>query len=166
MNQLREALLPLLPAKYRTCIKFSPFLPTTTRQFIFQHKAITARGAVGALGIILVALIGLTNMLLVSVHEAIHETGLRRALGAKRRHVIIHFLSEGALLSMVGTGAGLTLGILFCWLTRSQTSFPIVVSIFWATAGALSLIGAGIIASLLPALIAAKINPIDALHYE
>jgi hypothetical protein len=166
INQLREALLPLLPVKYQSCIKFSPFIPTTTRQFIFQHKAITARGAVGALAIIVVALIGLTNMLLVSVNEAIHETGLRRALGAKRRDVISYFLSEGVLISVLGTGAGLALGILFCWLTRSQTGFPIMVSIFWATVGSLSLIIAGTIVSLLPALIAARVNPVDALRYE
>jgi len=166
MNQLKAALTPLLSQENRGFMKFSPFIPATTRQFFFQHKAITARGAVGALAIILVALIGLASMLLVSVNEAIHEIGLRRALGAKRRHVVLYFLSEGALLSLLGTGAGLVLGIFFCWLTRSLSSFPILVSISWATLGALSLIGAGLIVSLVPALLASKINPVDALHYE
>ncbi|NIR01441.1 MAG: hypothetical protein GTN78_14790, partial [Gemmatimonadales bacterium] len=79
MTQLRDALLPMLPEEYRKGIKMSEQIPETTKQFIFQHKAVAVRGAVGALAVLLVALIGLANMLLVSVHQGVRETGVRRA---------------------------------------------------------------------------------------
>ncbi|MDH4179291.1 MAG: ABC transporter permease, partial [Armatimonadota bacterium] len=61
MSQLRDALLPMLPEEYRKGIKMSEQIPETTKQFIFQHKAVAVRGAVGALAVLLVALIGLAN---------------------------------------------------------------------------------------------------------
>ena len=59
---------------------------------------------------LLVALIGLANMLLVSVHDELRETGLRRALGAEVSEVVLHFLSQGVLLSLLGATVGLVIG--------------------------------------------------------
>ncbi|NIM07273.1 MAG: FtsX-like permease family protein [Armatimonadetes bacterium] len=164
--QLRDALLPMMPEKYRVGIKMSEYIPETTKQFIFQHKAAAARGAVGALAVLLVALIGLANMLLVSVHDAVHEIGLRRASGAQRSDIVQHFLSEGVLLSALGVVCGVLAGILVCWLTRSRAGLPIFVSMFWVAAGAVATITAGALISLFPALVASRIQPVEALHYE
>jgi len=166
LAQLRDALLPLLPEEYRKGIKFSEEIPETTKQFIFQHKAVAVRGAVGALAVLLVALIGLANMLLVSVHEQVRETGVRRAFGARRADVILHFLSEGVLLSALGAGAGLTVATLVCWATRNWAGLPISVSVFWAGAGALATVIAGTVVSLVPSLAAARVHPVEALRYE
>lgn len=164
--QLREALLPMLPEDYRKGIKFSAEIPETTKQFILQHKAIAVRGAVGALAVLLVALIGLVNMLLVSVHEEMTETGVRRALGAQRADVLLHFLSRGVLLSALGAGAGLGVAALICWATRNWAGLPISVSVFWAGLGALATVIAGTVVSLIPAFAAARVHPVEALRYE
>ncbi len=166
MAQLRDALLPLLPKEYRAGIKMSEQIPETTKQFIFQHKAVAARGAVGALAVLLVALIGLANMLLVSVHQELRETGVRRAFGAQQADIALHFLSEGVLLSLAGSAAGLLLGGLVCWASRSWAGLPISVSIFWAVAGSVATVLIGTIISLFPAAIAARVHPVEALRYE
>jgi putative ABC transport system permease protein len=166
VEQFKQVLLPMLPEKYRNCIRFKVMIPDATAQLILQHKAVASRGAVGALGILLVALIGLAGMLLVSVGESIHEIGLRRAMGAKRREILLHFVSEGALLCLAGVVVGLLAGIGFCWLTRDYTALPIVVSIVWAGFGALGMLIAGTLISFLPAWAAARMNPVDALRHE
>ncbi|UCC69064.1 MAG: ABC transporter permease [Armatimonadota bacterium] len=166
LTQLRDALLPLLPEEYRKGIKFSEEIPETTKQFIFQHKAVAVRGAVGALAVLLVALIGLANMLLVSVHEQVTEIGVRRAFGAQRADVVLHFLSEGVLLSALGAAAGLAVAGLICWATRNWGGLPISVSAFWAAAGAVATVLAGAAVSLIPAFIGAHVHPVEALRYE
>lgn len=166
LAQLRDALLPMLPEEYRQGIKLSERIPETTKQFIFQHRAVAVRGAVGALAVLLVALIGLANMLLVSVHQEVRETGVRRAFGAQRADVMLHFLSEGVLLSAVGAAAGLAVAALICWAGRTWADLPISVSDFWAGAGAMATVIAGSAISLFPAMAAAGIHPVEALRYE
>jgi len=166
LAQLRDALLPMLPKEYRKGILLSEQIPETTKQFIFQSKAIAARGAVGALAVLLVALIGLANMLLVSVHDDLRETGVRRALGATRPDVFLHFLSQGVLLSALGAAAGLAIGAAVCGATRSWAGMPLTVSAFWAAAGALATVLAGMVTSVAPALVAARVHPVEALRYE
>ncbi len=164
--ELRTALLPMLPAEYRKGIKLSEDIPETTKQFIFQHKAVAIRGAVGALAVLLVALIGLANMLLVSVHEELREVGVRRAFGALRGDIFWHFLSQGVLLSGLGAGTGLGAGALVCWATRNWSGTPLAVSAFWAGAGAVATLLAGTFTSAVPALIGARVAPVEALRYE
>jgi putative ABC transport system permease protein len=166
MAQLRDALLPMLPAEYRKAIKMSEQIPETTKQFIFQHKAAAVRGAVGALAVLLVALIGLANMLLVSVHQEVRETGVRRAFGAQRADIALHFMSEGVVLSLIGSAAGLLAGGLICAATRAWGGLPISVSMFWAAAGSVATVLVGTLISLFPAAVAARIQPVEALRYE
>jgi len=162
--QLRNALLPLLPERVQSGIAFSEDIPATMRDFIMQQKAVAARGAVGALAVLVIALAGLANMLLVSVHNEIRETGLRRALGATRSDVIWHFLSEGTLLSAAGVLAGVLTGVLACWLTKTQVGLPVSVSGFWICAGAVAVVTAGTLISLVPAFIAARLSVVTALR--
>ncbi|UCC69066.1 MAG: ABC transporter permease, partial [Armatimonadota bacterium] len=166
MAQLRDALLPMLPEQYRKGIWLSEHIPISLREFLFQHKAAAARGAVGALAVLLVALIGLTNMLLVSVNDQTREIGVRRALGARRPDILLHFLSEGVWLSAAGAAAGLVTGALICWATRTWAGLPISVSIFWAAAGAVATVLAGAAVSFIPAFIGAHVHPVEALRYE
>jgi putative ABC transport system permease protein len=164
--QLRDALLPMLPEEYREGIKMSERIPETMKQFIFQHRAVAVRGAVGALAVLLVALIGLANMLLVSVHQEVRETGVRRAFGAQRADVALHFLSEGVVLSAIGSASGLLAGGAICYAANAWGGLPLSVSAFWAGAGALATVVMGLVISLFPAAAAARIHPVEALRYE
>jgi ABC-type antimicrobial peptide transport system permease subunit len=164
--QLRTALLPLLPKEYRREIEFNEQMPLSLREWLAQNRAAAARGAAGALAVLLVALIGLANMLLVSVHDEMREIGLRRALGAQRPDVLMQFLSKGLALSALGAGAGLAFGAVACWMTRTWTAMPVFVSMFWAVAGALGTVLAGLATSVVPAVLAARVHPVEALRYE
>ena len=105
-------------------------------------------------------------MLLVSVHQEMRETGIRRAFGAQRADIALHFLSEGVLLSAAGSAGGLLVGGLICWAMRTWVGLPLFVSIFWAVAGAVVTVLAGTLISLFPAVAAARIHPVEALRYE
>jgi putative ABC transport system permease protein len=164
--QLRRVLLPMLPEEYRKGIFFGESIPETTKQFIFQSAAVARRGAIGALAVLLVALIGLANMLLVSVHDELRETGVRRALGATRPEVFLHFLCQGVLLSALGACAGLAIGAAVCGVTRSWAGMPLTVSAFWAAAGAMATVLAGTLTSVAPAVVGARVQPVEALRYE
>jgi putative ABC transport system permease protein len=165
--QLRDAILPRLPRQYRKGMVLSATLPANLKQFVFQQKAVAARGAVGSLAVLLVALIGLTNMLLVSVHAEIREVGVRRAFGATWADVLFHFLSRGVALTMVGAVAGLALGLLACLaIARYGAGVLSAASIFWNGLGVVATILAGTLVSLFPAAVAARVQPVEALRYE
>jgi len=116
--------------------------------------------------------IGIMNIMLASLSERIREVGLRKAVGARDRDVLIQFLSESSLLSLIGgtvgifSGIGLGMGI--AYLIRLFTGFEwyfIITSWEIALAVIVALI-IGIIFGLYPARKAAQLDPIDALHYE
>jgi len=70
------------------------------------------------------------------------------------------------MLSVIGSAGGLAAGGLVCWATRAWANLPISVSAFWAVAGAVATVVAGAATSLLPAAVAARIHPVEALRYE
>jgi putative ABC transport system permease protein len=111
--------------------------------------------------------IGIMNIMLASVTERTKEIGIRRALGAKKRHITMQFLVETTVLSLVGglIGVGLGIGLakaiplLVAEYPTSVTTWSIVVS--FVVSG---IIGIGF--GLYPAMTAAKMNPIEALRHE
>ncbi len=113
---------------------------------------------------LLVGGIGIMNIMFVSVSERVKEIGLRKAVGATAADIQIQFLLEAVVLALVGGGLGVGLG--FLGALALNHFFPAVVS-WWSVALAFiisSLIG--IIFGVAPARRAAKLSPIDALHYE
>lgn len=114
----------------------------------------------------LVGGIGIMNILLVSVTERTREIGVRMAVGAKRRHILMQFLIEAVTLSLVGGCCGILFGVLGARLSATLAEWPTVIS--WPTlalACAFS-VAVGVFSGLYPANKAARLNPIDALHYE
>ena len=115
---------------------------------------------------LLVGGIGIMNILLVSVTERTREIGIRMAVGAKRRHILLQFLTEAILLSMVGGCAGCLLGIGASDVISRVAEWPTLVSAP-AIIGAFLFSGAvGVFFGFYPARQAARLDPIAALRYE
>jgi len=110
--------------------------------------------------------IGIMNIMLVSVTERTREIGIRMAIGAKGRHVLLQFLFEAITLSIVGGLTGVLLGIGAAVLIGKAAGWPIVISpssivIAFLVAGSV-----GIFFGFYPARKASRLDPIDALRYE
>jgi putative ABC transport system permease protein len=116
--------------------------------------------------------IGIMNIMLASVTERTREIGIRRALGAKRRDITLQFLIETTLISvcggMVGIGLGAGSALLLPVIVQkiSGQNYPTVIAA-WSILGSFfisALIGIGF--GLYPAIMAARMNPIEALRHE
>lgn len=116
---------------------------------------------------LLVGSIGIMNMMLVSVAERTREIGIRKAIGAQESTIITQFLSESILISFIGSMFGLILGVGLSqgvgrFLLHYNVPFsiwPVVVSISVAVV-------VGLASGVMPAIKAARLNPIDSLRYE
>ena len=115
---------------------------------------------------LLVAGIGIMNIMLVSVTERTKEIGIRKALGAKRRDIMSQFLVEAATLSTVGAIIGIVLGILLAQFIAAVSPLPATVAPWSIVAGVIVGAGVGIISGIYPASRASRLDPIAALRAE
>ncbi|MDZ7372370.1 MAG: ABC transporter permease [candidate division KSB1 bacterium] len=115
---------------------------------------------------LIVAGVGIMNIMLVSVMERTREIGIRMAVGAKRRHILTQFLVEAVTLTEVGGAIGILLGILLAQLVRAVTPLPAVVPIWTLILGLFFCSLVGIVFGVYPATRAARLDPIEALRYE
>jgi putative ABC transport system permease protein len=114
---------------------------------------------------LLVGGIGVMNIMLVSVTERTKEIGVRRAIGATRKDIIMQFLLEAAALTGLGGLVGIGLGFLVSFLL-SAFNFPSHVPMIWVGVGFSVSVGIGLVAGLYPAFKASRLDPIEALRYE
>jgi putative ABC transport system permease protein len=126
-------------------------------------------GAIAGISL-LVGGIGIMNIMLVSVTERTREIGIRKAVGAKRRDILRQFLLEAAMISLVGSAIGIVAGTI---MARLFSGISIMGGEALTTVVSPDIIGLaisvaifiGLVSGIYPALRAARLNPIDALHY-
>lgn len=115
---------------------------------------------------LLVGGIGIMNILLVSVTERTREIGLRMAVGAKARHILLQFLTEAAVLSMTGGLAGVATGIVATHLIGRIAQWPTVLEPAAIAASFLFSGAVGVFFGYYPAHKASRLDPIEALRWE
>jgi putative ABC transport system permease protein len=111
--------------------------------------------------------IGIANIMLVSVRERTREIGVRRAVGAKRRHILLQFLLEAVVISLLGGVIGLIIGAgIIALVRRFLPSLPINLSpeVVAIAIGFSALVG--VLSGVMPARRAASLDPVEALRYE
>jgi putative ABC transport system permease protein len=135
---------------------------------ILKDNTTTIR--IATIGIALITLlgaaIGLMNIMLVSVTERTREIGLRKAVGASRRHITIQFLTETLVICQLGGILGVLLGILAGNGVSFFTGGTFIIPWLWIIVGLVTCLVIGILSGIYPALKAAHMDPIEALRHE
>lgn len=115
---------------------------------------------------LLVGGIGIMNILLVSVTERTREIGVRMAVGAKRRHILLQFLIEAMTLGLIGGVLGIVFGIVGARATTVLAGWPTIITPNSVVVAFLFSLAVGLFFGLYPANKAAHLNPIEALRHE
>jgi putative ABC transport system permease protein len=144
------------------------FAMETAASLIDQFKAITggvflAGFVISSVGL-LIGGIGVMNIMLVSVTERTREIGIRKAVGARQKDILLQFLMEASTLTGFGGLMGLAVGWLLSFLMRIV--LPSYIPIWAPVAGFIASVGIGLFFGLWPAWKAARLDPIESLRYE
>jgi len=175
MDEIKEDIETLLKKRHHIdADEDNDFAIMSLEQMLGIFETITLAltvflGLIGSISL-LVGSIGIMNIMLVSVTERTREIGIRKAVGAKRRDILLQFLIEAATLSFVGGAIGLAGAWLMAWgisqIDLGGFTINAVVSPFIVILAVSVSVFIGLASGLYPAMRAARLNPIDALHYE
>lgn len=165
----------ILRQRHRTAIGADDFTIFTQQDFLSTAQTITSvltifLGGIAAISL-LVGGIGIMNIMLVSVTERTREIGLRKALGARKRDILIQFLTESSLLSVIGGLIGILLGWLISFAVgriaaASGTNLNPRVGLDAVLLATLFSAAVGLFFGIYPANRAANLEPVEALRYE
>jgi len=150
--------------------KDDDFEIASNNSMIEQFQKFTRTVRIGVMLVSAVALlaagVGIMNIMLVSVTERTREIGIRRAIGAKKRNIMVQFIMEAIVLCEVGGAVGVGLGILGGNLLALVLKLPPVIPFDWVAIGLAMCSVVGIIFGTYPAWKAANLDPIESLRYE
>jgi putative ABC transport system permease protein len=143
---------------------------TSNDSLIEQFNEFTRVVRIGVASVSSIALlaagIGIMNIMLVSVTERTREIGVRRAIGAKKRHVMTQFITEAVVLCQVGGVIGVLMGVVGGNVVGVLLELPLVLPIDWVVMGMAICSFVGIVFGTYPAWRAANLDPVDSLRYE
>lgn len=122
-------------------------------------------GAIASISL-LVGGIGIMNIMLASILERTKEIGVRLAVGAKQRDILMQFLSEAIAISLTGGFLGIFLGVAISYIIESSTEIKTVISYYSVLLSFFVSISVGLVFGIMPARKAAKQDPITSLRYE
>ncbi len=128
--------------------------------------AVSIIGVVAASVSLLVAGLGILNIMSTSVLERTREIGLRKAVGARSRDILLQFLLESVLISLSGGAIGLLLGGLASLVLTALLNFPLLPSVPLIVIALVVSLMVGILSGISPAWRAARLHPVEALRYE
>ncbi len=175
VQQASDEIAEILRQRHRTQLGEDDFTVFSQQDFVATAKTITNvltifLGGIAAISL-LVGGIGIMNIMLVSVTERTREIGLRKAIGARRRDILIQFLTESSLLSLVGGLIGIGLGYLIAFAVgriaaASGTPFTPQVGLDSILLATIFSTAVGLFFGLYPANRAAGLEPVEALRYE
>ena len=173
--ELLEEAMEQTRAVLRTARGVSPrdpdnffFFTSDSQIKAFNQASAGLKTGAFVLGIValVVAGIGIMNIMLVSVTERTREIGIRKALGAKRRAILIQFLLEAVILCNIGGLIGVAVGFGLGNLVAVFTEFEVHVPMEWAVIGLLFCTLVGLAAGMWPAIRASRLLPIEALQQD
>ena len=153
--------------KYQDDSTYSVMNQTQMLEMISETTGTLSLMLGGIAGIsLLVGGIGIMNIMLVSVTERTREIGIRKAIGAKRRNILMQFLVESIVISGLGGLLGLAFGYLIMQALSEVLGMKLTMSLGVAQLAIGFSMGVGVIFGLYPANKASKLRPIEALHYD
>src|SRR5215471_1513103 len=126
-----------------------------------------ATGSMGVVGLfVVIGGIVIMNIMLASVTERTREIGVRKAVGATRRDVLLQFLIESGVMAAIGGGIGVIVAAGLTMLIGNFTPLPVSLPVGWVVGALMIATGIGVVFGVYPAYKAGKLNPIEALRFE